>query len=188
MDIAGLSTPDRNVEGVVEMMLDVTQNYAEPLDTERLFGWHAALFPTGRSGMSRIVVGAWRTEHSGPMRVVSEPCGKEKVHYEAPGSDRPDAEMKAFVDWFEQERRSIRVWTPLRIQGDIREIFARGFRCFRVSGLLMQPSSRLLACMEIADRVQTGYARSKRLVIALVFPTPSSDRCGIPLYRPSLRP
>jgi Fic family protein len=101
MDAAGLKTPDRNVEGVVEMMLDATQNYTAPLTAERLFGWHAALFPTGRSGMRRIVVGAWRTEQSGPMQVVSGPYGREKVHYEAPNFDRLDAEMAAFLDWFE---------------------------------------------------------------------------------------
>ena len=101
MDAAGLKTPDRNVEGVVEMMLDATQNYAAPLTAKRLFGWHAALFPTGRSGMSRIVIGAWRTEQSGPMQVVSGPYGKEKVHYEAPTFDRLDGEMAAFLDWFE---------------------------------------------------------------------------------------
>ncbi len=101
MDVAGLKTPDRNVEGVVEMMLDATQNFTVPLTAERLFGWHAALFPTGRSGMSRIVVGAWRTEESGPMQVVSGPYGKEKVHYEAPAFDRLDDEMAAFLDWFE---------------------------------------------------------------------------------------
>jgi hypothetical protein len=76
---------------------------------------------------------------------------------------------------------NVRVWTPRWIQGGFREICSRRFRCFRVSGLLMQPSSRLLACMEIADRVQTASARSRRLDISLVFPTPSSDRCAIPL-------
>jgi Fic family protein len=101
MDAAGLKTPDRNVEGVVEMMLDATQNYAAPLTAERLFGWHAALFPTGRSGMSRIVVGAWRTKESGPMQVISGPFGKEKVHYEAPTFDRLDDEMAIFLEWFE---------------------------------------------------------------------------------------
>lgn len=100
MDVAGLKTPDRDVEGVVEMMLDATQNYAAPLTAERLHGWHAALFPTGRSGMTRIVVGAWRSEESGPMQVVSGPYGKEKVHYEAPSFDRLDGEMAAFLDWF----------------------------------------------------------------------------------------
>ena len=102
MDAAGLKTLDRNVEGVVEMMLDATQNFDKPLTSERLFGWHAALFPTGRSGMSRIVVGAWRTEESGPMQVVSGPYGKEKVHYEAPAFDRLNDEMAAFLDWFEK--------------------------------------------------------------------------------------
>lgn len=101
MDVAGLKPPDRNVEGVVEMMLDATQNFTAPLTAERLFGWHAALFPMGRSGMNRIVVGAWRTKESGPMQVVSGPYGMEKVHYEAPAFDRLDEEMAAFLDWFE---------------------------------------------------------------------------------------
>ena len=101
MDIGGLVEADRNVEGVVEMMLDATQNYAQPLTAERLFGWHAALFPTGRSGMSRITVGAWRTAEDGPMQVVSGPIGRERVHYEAPASERLDADMSRFLDWFE---------------------------------------------------------------------------------------
>lgn len=100
MDIGALAPGDRNVEGVVEMMLDATQRYQEPLTRERLFDWHAALFPTGRSGMTRIVVGAWRTEASGPMQVVSGPVGRERVHYEAPTFDRLDAEMDAFLTWF----------------------------------------------------------------------------------------
>ena len=101
MDIGGLVEADRNVEGVVEMMLDATQNYAQPLTAERLFGWHAALFPTGRSGMSRITVGAWRTAEAGPMRDVSGPIGRERVHYEALASERLDADMSRFLDWFE---------------------------------------------------------------------------------------
>ena len=101
MDIGGLVEADRDVEGVVEMMLDATQNYAQPLTTERLFSWHAALFPTGRSGMSRITVGAWRAAQGGPMQVVSGPIGRERVHYEAPASERLDAEMTRFLDWFE---------------------------------------------------------------------------------------
>ncbi len=101
MDIGGLVEADRHVEGVVEMMLDATQNYAQALTAERLFDWHAALFPTGRSGMSRITVGAWRTAESGPMQVVSGPIGRERVHYEAPASERLDAEMFRFLKWFE---------------------------------------------------------------------------------------
>src|SRR4051794_9656635 len=84
LDIGALTPADRHVEGVVEMMLDATQIYQEPLTEERLFGWHAALFPTGRSGMQRIRVGAWRDDRSGPMQVVSGPIGKEWVHYQAP--------------------------------------------------------------------------------------------------------
>ena len=102
MDIGSLMPADRHVEGVVEMMLDATQLYAEPLGVERLFAWHAALFPTGRSGMSRIIVGTWRTGRSGPMQVVSGPIGREKVHYEAPGAARLDAEMRAFLDWYNE--------------------------------------------------------------------------------------
>ncbi|WP_433933511.1 Fic family protein [Brevundimonas diminuta] len=101
MDVVGLVPADRDVEGVVEMMLDATQNYAQPLTADRLFGWHAALFPTGRSGMSRITVGAWRTSEGDPMQVVSGPIGRERVHYEAPVADRLDAEMTAFLHWFE---------------------------------------------------------------------------------------
>jgi Fic family protein len=103
MDIGALTPADRNVEGVVEMMLDATQKYDTPLTTERLLGWHAALFPTGRSGMQKIAVGAWRDDKSGPMQVVSGPIGKQRVHYEAPVAARLDAEMKAFVDWFESK-------------------------------------------------------------------------------------
>lgn len=102
IDIAGLVPTDRNVEGVVEMMLDATQNYQNALDAERLYGWHSALFPTGRSGMSRITVGAWRADETGPMQVVSGPIGKERVHFEAPAAERVGAEMSAFLDWFSQ--------------------------------------------------------------------------------------
>ncbi|CDZ74046.1 Filamentation induced by cAMP protein Fic [Neorhizobium galegae bv. orientalis] len=100
MDIGALAPVDRNVEGVVEMMLDATQNYQAPLSDERLFAWHAALFPTGRSGMTRIIVGQWRNEASGPMQVVSGPAGREKVHYEAPIAGRLVTEMAALIDWF----------------------------------------------------------------------------------------
>jgi Fic family protein len=103
MKYAGLPAPARDVEGVVEMMLDATQRYAEPLDDERIFGWHAALFPTGRSGMFKIVVGAWRDDRDGPMQVVSGPIGREKVHFEAPAAERVPAEMAEFLRWFETE-------------------------------------------------------------------------------------
>ena len=104
MDIAGMVPADRNVEGVVEMMLDATQNYARPLTEERLFGWHAALFPTGRSGMTKITVGNWRDDASGPMQVVSGPVGRERVHYQAPKTRRLGAEMRSFLKWFEGEK------------------------------------------------------------------------------------
>lgn len=100
LDVAGLPKAGRHVEGIVEMMLDSTRNFEMPLTAERLFGWHAALFPTGRSGMLRIAVGTWRTEASGPMQVVSGPAGKETVHFEAPEAHRLDAEMQRFIEWF----------------------------------------------------------------------------------------
>ena len=100
MDIGALTPADRNVEGVVEMMLDATQNYDKPLIAERLFGWHAALFPTGFSGMHRIIVGAWRNDERGPMQVVSGSIGKERVHYQAPDASHLNKEMKRFLDWY----------------------------------------------------------------------------------------
>lgn len=100
IDVAGLAPPSRDVESVVEMMLDATQQYFDPLTKERLFDWHAALFPTGRSGMQRITVGGWRRAEVGPMQVVSGPLGHGKVHFEAPGADRLKNEMQAFLDWF----------------------------------------------------------------------------------------
>jgi Fic family protein len=103
MEAAGLPSVDRNVEGVVEMMLDATQKFGEPLTSERLLVWHASLFPTGRSGMRKILVGAWRDDRSGPMQVVSGAEGREHVHYEAPAAVRLDADMKAFLDWFDGE-------------------------------------------------------------------------------------
>jgi len=102
IDIAGSVPADRNVEGVVEMMLDATQKFMEPLQEERLFGWQAALFPTGRSGIHKITVGAWRTGDKGPMQVVSGAIGKEKIHYEAPEAKMVSAEMTAFLMWFNQ--------------------------------------------------------------------------------------
>src|SRR5689334_6513819 len=105
MDIGALAPADRHVEGVVEMMLDATQKYSEALTDERLFAWHAALFPTGRSGMTKIIVGAWREESSGPMQVVSGPIGRERIHYEAPSAGRLNAEMSAFLKWFAEDSR-----------------------------------------------------------------------------------
>jgi len=101
---AALAPEDRKVEGIVSMTLDATKKYAEPLTRERLFGWHAALFPTGYSDLRQIKVGGWRDDADGPMQVLSGPIGREKVHYEAPPADRVEAEMAAFIAWFEQPR------------------------------------------------------------------------------------
>ena len=99
MDIAGAVPADRNVEGVVEMMLDATRNFEKPLSAGRLFGWQAALFPTGHSGVHKITVGAWRDDARGPMQVVSGPMGRESVHHEAPSARVVDDEMTKFIEW-----------------------------------------------------------------------------------------
>lgn len=101
IDVGGLIPASRDVDGVVEMMLDATQQFAKPLTKERLFDWHAALFPTGRSGMHRIAVGQWRSLESGPMQVISGPIGREKIHYEALSADQLEQNMMIFLRWFE---------------------------------------------------------------------------------------
>lgn len=99
VDIGALAPVDRHVEGVVEMVLDATSNSQAPVTEERLFGWHAALFSTGYTGLAKINVGAWRDDASGPMQVVSGPIGRQRVHFEAPPADRLDVEMRRFLDW-----------------------------------------------------------------------------------------
>lgn len=100
MDVGGLKPADRNVEGIVELMLDATRRYDQPLTKERLFDWHASLFPTGRSGMTKIRAGAWRDDNAGPMQVISGPIGRERVHFQAPAAELLDCEMEAFLDAF----------------------------------------------------------------------------------------
>ena len=103
LDTGGRVIAGRDVEGIVEMMTDATGRYREPLTSERLFAWHAALFPTGRSSMYKITVGAWRSDERGPMRVLSGPMGREKVHFEAPPAKRVDREMRRFLNWFNRK-------------------------------------------------------------------------------------
>jgi Fic family protein len=105
IEIGALKPADRDVEGVVEMMLDATRHYDQALTAERLLGWHSSLFPTGRSGLARIRAGEWRDDKTGPMQVVSGALGRERVHFEAPGAGRMGAEMGAFLGWFEGESR-----------------------------------------------------------------------------------
>lgn len=100
MEIGALQPADRHVEGIVEMVLDATGRHDRPLTAERLFAWHAALFPTGRSGMRKIRGGAWRDDSTGPMQVVSGPVARERVHFVAPPSPRLERDMEAFLDWF----------------------------------------------------------------------------------------
>src|SRR2546428_1273817 len=96
MGVAGVDAVDRRVEGVVEMMLDATRNFDQPLTAERLFGWRASLFPTGRSGMRKLRVGAWRDDTTGPMQVVSGPVGRQRVHFEAPAASASIARCAHF--------------------------------------------------------------------------------------------
>ena len=111
---AGLPPVERHVDGLVEMLVDATDNYMEPLTRERLKGWHAALFPTGYSGIKKITVGKFRSADE-PMRVVSGPVGKEKVHYEAPPSEKVEMEMKRFLAWWK---------TPVKLDGLLRAALA----------------------------------------------------------------
>ena len=100
IDVAGLTNVNSGVDGIVDLMLDATECYAQPLTRDRLFGWHSALFSTGRSGLRRITVGGWRDDSSDPMQVVSGPIGREHVHFEAPAATKLNGEMQAFLDWF----------------------------------------------------------------------------------------
>lgn len=102
IDIGALTTVDRDVKGVVEMMLDAARNYEAPLAAGRLFGWHAALFPTRRSGLRRIPEGTWRDDAAGPMQVVSGSIGKVWAYFQAPAADRLPMETARFLDWFNE--------------------------------------------------------------------------------------
>ena len=103
MDVGALTQAERNVEGIVDMMIDATTKFDEALTSERLFGWHAALFPTGYKRLQPIRIGAWRDDRDGPMQVISGPMGKHLVHFEAPAASRLDEEMKQFLVWYNGE-------------------------------------------------------------------------------------
>ena len=104
IDVGGLPPINRNIEGIVDMMFDATKNFEKPLTKKRLFDWHFAMFPMGRSGMYEIIVGNWRDDSTGPMQVVSGAMGKEKVHYQAPPATIIDKEMTVFIDWFNNKK------------------------------------------------------------------------------------
>ena len=117
LDRAGLEAPSRSADrakadAIVTLLLDATQRFAAPLTPERLFGWHAALFPTGFSGMRRVEVGQWRTDAKGPMQVVSGRDGRERVHFEAPAAQRVPDEMTRFLAWFEDRAQLTRAPRP----------------------------------------------------------------------------
>jgi len=106
LEISGLVYSERNVDGIVDLMIDATKNYDRELNKERLLSWHAALFPTGQSGMCKIIAGNWRNDSTGPMQVVSGALGKEKVHYQAPPASQIENEMRIFFDWFNLEQNT----------------------------------------------------------------------------------
>lgn len=106
IDVGALAPADRHVDGIVDMVLDATGHFDQPLTAQRLFGWHAALFPTGYSGMARIRAGGWRNDTSGPMQVISGPIGRQKVHFEAVPAQRLDAEMADFLGWFNGDQKT----------------------------------------------------------------------------------
>ncbi|MHB8057386.1 MAG: Fic family protein [Desulfuromonadaceae bacterium] len=103
IEIGALAPTDRHIDGVVEMILDATQNHIQPLTKARLFGWHKLLFPASERRLGKINVGAWRDDVSGPMQVISGPYGRERVHFEAPSAARIDKEMATFLDWFNDD-------------------------------------------------------------------------------------
>ncbi len=102
---AGLKQPDRNAEGLIDVILDATENYNKPLTSSRIKSWQAALFPTGYSGLTKIEVGKWRGKD--PMQIVSGPISKEKVHYEAPPGPKIPSEMKLFLNWWTNKKKSL---------------------------------------------------------------------------------
>jgi Fic family protein len=106
LEISGLVFSERNVDGIVDLMIDATKNFNKELNRDRLFSWHASLFPTGQSGMYKITAGRWRDDSTGPMQVVSGPLGKEKVHYQAPPAAQIENEMRIFLDWFNLEQNT----------------------------------------------------------------------------------
>lgn len=112
LPMAGLPAPERSVDGLVEVLINATSHYHKPLTLKRIKGWHAALFPTGYSGMHKIRVGRWR--HDDPMRVVSGPIGHEVVHFEAPPSKNVETEMTTFLQWWNQSLKEKRVEGVLR--------------------------------------------------------------------------
>lgn len=105
IELAGAIESERHIDGIVEMMLDATQKYNSPITKERLFGWHSLLFPTGWSNMHKITVADWRKDTTGPMQVISGAMGKEKVHFEAPESERVESEIKNLIAWIETENK-----------------------------------------------------------------------------------
>ena len=104
LEISGLVYSERNVDGIVDLMIDATKNFEQELNKERLFMWHGALFPAGQSGMYKIITGNWRNDSTGPMQVVSGTLGKEKVHFQAPSASLIENEMRIFFDWFNLEQ------------------------------------------------------------------------------------
>lgn len=100
VEIPGIIASDRNIDGIVDMMLDATQHFSKELNEERLFGWHHAMFPSGRSGLYKIISGNWRDDANGPMQVISGSFSKQKVHFEAPPAISISKEMKLFINWF----------------------------------------------------------------------------------------
>lgn len=108
LPLAGLSAiRNQQADGMVDILMDATMNHERALNADRLFGWHAALFPTGFSGLRRIQMAEWRDDREGPMRVVSGPIGREKVHYVAPPADRLESEMKIFFHWWEKSLNEV---------------------------------------------------------------------------------
>ena len=156
LEAGGTRPADRDVEGIVEMMLDATQKYALPLTKERLFGWHAALFPTGRSGMRRIVTGAWRT---GAMEVVSGLEGREKVHFEGPGPEALGPEMKTFLTWYEDRTTE----TEPLIKAGLAHLYFVTIHPFEDGNGRIARAITEMSLARIEDSAQRFYSRSSEI-------------------------
>jgi len=154
------------------MMLDATQHYHQPLTAHRLFDWHAALFPTGRSGMSKINVGRWRDDKKGPMQVISGPIGKERIHYEAPTTGRLRGEMKKFLEWFEREHS-----TDLVLKAGLAHLWFVTIHPFddgngRIASHFSEPAHRLLT-LRPARSPSRPWRPSTSKASPILFPPPT---------------
>jgi Fic family protein len=130
IEIADPVESGRNVDGIVDMMIDAVENYQLPLAKQRLFAWHSTLFPGGRSRISRITIGAWRKDLKGPMQVVSGVIGKETIHFQAPAASVVDREMGRFIKWFNRDDYNDQIIKFTHLRTETEDLQERWLKCF----------------------------------------------------------